>query len=322
PSAATSPSAWARTCAAASPCTGRARTGFRYRSSAGRGSSSVPARWSRARCASTARSTCTCTRAPAPARSPAPPRCPTAARARPRTEPATAGAGATPGRPPAGRPPGFRRAADAARPGLMRDGRVESGHCLSRSPRMRSSLILLCAGSLLLAACSQAPAPDPDATASAPGSTPGSTPDHAFKPDIDADDLRVMVSTLASDEFEGRAPGSAGEEKTVAYIQAQYERIGLEPGGDNGSFFQTVPMVETTADESTVLRLDSNGQQRELKFGSEMVLGTRTGEARVSVNDSGLVFVGYGVNAPEQDWNDYAGIDVKGKTVVILVNDP
>src|SRR5690606_32430039 len=199
---------------------------------------------------------------------------------------------------------------------------VESGHCLFRSPRMRSSLILLCAGSLLLAACSQAPAPDPDATASAPGSTPGSTPDHAFKPDIDADDLRVMVSTLASDEFEGRAPGSAGEEKTVAYIQAQYERIGLEPGGDNGSFFQTVPMVETTADESTVLRLDSNGQQRELKFGSEMVLGTRTGEARVSVNDSGLVFVGYGVNAPEQDWNDYAGIDVKGKTVVILVNDP
>src|SRR5690606_38053885 len=226
---------------------------------------------------------------------------------------AAAGAGATPGR-----PSGFRRAADAARPGVMRDGRVESGHCLFRSPRMRSSLILLCAGSLLLAACSQAPAPDPDATASAPGSTP----DHAFKPDSDADDLRVMVSTLASDEFEGRAPGSAGEEKTVAYIQAQYERIGLEPGGDNGSFFQTVPMVETTADESTVLRLDSNGQQRELKFGSEMVLGTRTGEARVSVNDSELVFVGYGVNAPEQDWNDYAGIDVKGKTVVILVNDP
>src|SRR5690606_40873896 len=93
-------------------------------------------------------------------------------------------------------------------------------------------------------------------------------------------------------------------------------------GGDNGSFFQTVPMVEPTAGESTVLRLDSNGQQRELKFGSEMVLGTRTGEARVSVNDSELVFVGYGVNAPEQDWNDYAGIDVKGKTVVILVNDP
>src|SRR5690606_27951049 len=194
------------------------------------------------------------------------------------------------------------------------------------SPRRRSSLILLCAGSLLLAACNRAPSPDADATAAA-GDTAApanAAPagDHAFKPAIDADDLRVMVSTLASDEFEGRAPGSAGEEKTVAYIQAQYERIGLEPGGDNGTFFQTVPMVETTADESTVLRLDSNGQTRELKFGEDMVIGTRTGEARVAVNDSELVFVGYGVNAPEQDWNDYAGLDVKGKTVVILVNGP
>ncbi|NLW97732.1 M28 family metallopeptidase [Luteimonas wenzhouensis] len=182
---------------------------------------------------------------------------------------------------------------------------------------MRSTLILLCAGSLLLAACSREPAPD--AGAAAPTA---STDGHAFKPDIDADDLRELVATLASDEFEGRAPGSAGEEKTVAYIQAQYERIGLEPGGDNGTWFQTVPMIETTADTSTVLRLDSNGNQRELKFGTDMVLGTRTGQEQVSVADSELVFVGYGVNAPEQGWNDYEGLDVKGKTVVVLVNDP
>ncbi len=183
---------------------------------------------------------------------------------------------------------------------------------------MRSPLILACAGSLLLAACSRepaAPAADPAADSSAPA-------EHTFKPEIDADDLRVLVSTLASDEFEGRAPGSAGEDKTVEYIKAQYERIGLKPGGDNDTYFQTVPMVETTADDATVLRLDSNGSQRELKFGTEMVLGTRTGQAEVSVKDSELVFVGYGVNAPEQDWNDYAGLDVKGKTVVILVNDP
>ena len=183
---------------------------------------------------------------------------------------------------------------------------------------MRSPRILACAGSLLLAACSRepaAPAADPAADSSAPA-------EHTFKPEIDADDLRVLVSTLASDEFEGRAPGSAGEDKTVEYIKAQYERIGLKPGGDNDTYFQTVPMVETTADDATVLRLDSNGSQRELKFGTEMVLGTRTGQAEVSVKDSELVFVGYGVNAPEQDWNDYAGLDVKGKTVVILVNDP
>ncbi|WP_298577584.1 M28 family metallopeptidase [uncultured Luteimonas sp.] len=183
---------------------------------------------------------------------------------------------------------------------------------------MRSPLILACAGSLLLAACSREPAAP--AEVAAPDAAPAA--EHAFKPEIDADDLRTLVTTLASDEFEGRAPGSAGEEKTVEYIKAQYERIGLKPGGDNDSYFQTVPMVETSADESTVLRLDSNGATRELKFGPDMVIGTRTGQAEVSVKDSELVFVGYGVNAPEQDWNDYAGLDVNGKTVVILVNDP
>ena len=183
---------------------------------------------------------------------------------------------------------------------------------------MRSPLILACAGSLLLAACSREPAAP--AEVAAPDAAPAA--EHAFKPEIDADDLRTLVTALASDEFEGRAPGSAGEEKTVEYIKAQYERIGLKPGGDNDSYFQTVPMVETSADESTVLRLDSNGATRELKFGPDMVIGTRTGQAEVSIKDSELVFVGYGVNAPEQDWNDYAGLDVKGKTVVILVNDP
>ncbi|WP_202845159.1 M28 family metallopeptidase [Luteimonas saliphila] len=186
---------------------------------------------------------------------------------------------------------------------------------------MRSPLILLCAGSLLLAACSREPAPATDATTPAPDAAAPQAA-HAFKPEIDADDLRSLVATLSSDEFEGRAPGSVGEEKTTAYIREQFERIGLQPGGDNDTFFQTVPMVETTADESTVLRLQSAGQTRELKFGSDMVIGTRTGQAEVEVADSELVFVGYGVNAPEQDWNDYAGLDVKGKTVVILVNDP
>jgi len=177
---------------------------------------------------------------------------------------------------------------------------------------------LLCAGTLLLAACSREPA------APAQPATPAPAPaaDHAFKDGIDADDFRTLVTTLSSDAFEGRAPGSAGEEKTVEYIQAQYQRIGLKPGGENNSYFQTVPMVETTADESTVLKLDSAGTARDLAFGTDFVLGTRTGKPEVAAKDSELVFVGYGVNAPEQDWNDYAGLDVKGKTVVILVNDP
>ena len=177
-------------------------------------------------------------------------------------------------------------------------------------------LVLSLAVTAMLAACSGEPAP-------ASGDTPAATASsHAFSPGLDKGDFAEMVRTLSSDAFEGRAPGSPGGEMTVEYIKAQYERIGLEPGGDDGTFFQTVPMVETTADESTVLRMDVAGKASELQFGTDMVIGTRTGEAEVKVADSELVFVGYGVDAPELGWNDYAGIDVKGKTVVMLVNDP
>ncbi len=145
--------------------------------------------------------------------------------------------------------------------------------------------------------------------------------DHAFKDAIDGDDFSEHVRVLASDDFGGRGPGSAGEEKSIEYIKAQFARIGLQPG--NGSeWFQTVPMMETTADEATVLNLSVGDTQQTLAFGSDMVIGTRTGQPNVSVKDSELIFVGYGVDAPERQWNDYAGIDVKGKTVVMLVNDP
>jgi len=147
---------------------------------------------------------------------------------------------------------------------------------------------------------------------------PGST----FSARITEADFMALVNTLASDEFEGRAPGSPGEDKSVEYIKAQYERIGLAPGAADGSYFQTVPMLETSADESTILHISTSAGARKLAFGADFVLGTRTGQAHVSVKDSELVFVGYGVNAPEQDWNDYEGVDVRGKTVVMLVNDP
>jgi Zn-dependent M28 family amino/carboxypeptidase len=181
---------------------------------------------------------------------------------------------------------------------------------------MPRHLLLCLAAATALAACNRdqaAPASVSDADAPAA---------HSFSTDITSADFAEMVKTLASDEFEGRAPGSPGEDKTVEYIRAQYERIGLQPGGDNGTWFQTVPMVETTADEATVLKVDVAGKKHDLAFGSDMVIGTRTGQTRVQVDASELVFVGYGVNAPEQNWNDYAGVDVRGKTVVILVNDP
>jgi Zn-dependent M28 family amino/carboxypeptidase len=182
-------------------------------------------------------------------------------------------------------------------------------------------LLLTVAAALALCACNRgAPAPETTTAAPAPETTaPAGT--HVFSDAIKADDFAELVKTLASDEFEGRGPGTPGEEKSVQYIKAQFERIGLKPG-NNGDWFQTVPMQETTADETTAMTIDVDGKPHTLKFGTDMVVGTRTGQAEVKVDASELVFVGYGVDAPEQQWNDYAGVDVKGKTVVMFVNDP
>ncbi len=188
------------------------------------------------------------------------------------------------------------------------------------SARVLSTALLATFAALALGGCDRK-APE---TASAPGAQAPAAkpaPAFAFKDGIDAADFGEHVRMLASDEFEGRGPGSPGEEKTVEYLKAQFERMGLKPGNGD-SYFQTVPMIETTADETTSLKLEVKGQPRELKFGTDMVVGTRTGQPEVKVDGSDLVFVGYGVNAPEQQWNDYAGVDVKGKTVVMFVNDP
>lgn len=184
-------------------------------------------------------------------------------------------------------------------------------------PRSSPNILLLTlAATAALAACkpeSQAPAPTPTAAPAAPV--------FAFKDAIDAADFGEHVRILASDAFEGRGPGTPGEDKTVAYLQAQFERMGLKPGNGD-SYFQTVPMIETTADEATTMSIDVAGKPRTLKFGDDMVIGTRTGRPEVKIENSEMIFVGYGVDAPERQWNDYAGLDVKGKTVVMLVNDP
>lgn len=184
--------------------------------------------------------------------------------------------------------------------------------------RAARGLLLALAATAALSACQRDAAPPAEPAASA---TPAPAAAHAFQDAIDAGDFAEHVKTLASDAFEGRGPGSPGEEKTVEYVKAQFERIGLKPGNGD-SWFQTVPMMETTADESTVATIDVKGTPHALKFGADMVIGTRTGQPEVKVADSDLVFVGYGVDAPEQRWNDYAGVDVKGKTVVMFVNDP
>jgi Zn-dependent M28 family amino/carboxypeptidase len=184
---------------------------------------------------------------------------------------------------------------------------------------MQRHLLLCLAAATAVAACQRHPA-----ATTAPAAVPSATADaqaHAFSPAIDAGDFVEHVKVLSSDAFEGRGPGTPGEDKSVDYIKAQMQRIGLKPG-NNGQWFQTVPMVETTADPATTLTLTVDGKPRTLKMGDDMVVGTTSGKPEVNIKDSPLVFVGYGVNAPEQHWNDYAGLDVKGKTVVMLVNDP
>ncbi|UUL82139.1 M28 family metallopeptidase [Sphingomonas qomolangmaensis] len=138
---------------------------------------------------------------------------------------------------------------------------------------------------------------------------------------VPIDTFRDAVKTLSSDEYEGRAPGTAGEEKTLAYLVAQFQAAGLKPGND-GSWFQDVPLVEITARNVSPLRFTGGKAPLSLAYGPQMVVGTYQVTPRIDLKDSDVVFVGYGVNAPERGWNDYAGVDVKGKTVVILINDP
>ena len=183
---------------------------------------------------------------------------------------------------------------------------------------MRSRNLLLCLAAVAALSACKRETPAPAATEPA---AVAATAAIAFKDAIDPADFAEHVRTLASDEFEGRGPGTPGEDRSVEFIRAQMQRIGLLPGNGD-SYFQTVPMVETRADEHTAMDISVKGKAHTLAFGTDMVIGTRSGKPEVKVEASDLVFVGYGVDAPEQDWNDYAGIDVKGKTVVMLVNDP
>ncbi|MCP3736208.1 M28 family metallopeptidase [Sphingomonas sp. RP10(2022)] len=140
-------------------------------------------------------------------------------------------------------------------------------------------------------------------------------------PPISVDTLKAVTKTLSSDAFEGRAPGSAGEEKTLAYLQAQFAKAGLKPG-NKGQWLQDVPLVEITAQNVTPLTITGGKAPLSLAYGKDMVIGTYRVTPHIDVKDSEVVFAGYGIVAPEKGWNDYAGLDVKGKTVVVLINDP
>ena len=140
-------------------------------------------------------------------------------------------------------------------------------------------------------------------------------------PPISIDTLKSVTRELSSDAYEGRAPTTPAEDKTTAYIVQRFKAAGLKPG-NKGSWFQDVPMVEITGGNVQPLRFTGGKTPLSFAYRTDMVAATYRVVPKIALTDSPVVFVGYGINAPEKGWNDYAGVDVKGKTVVILVNDP
>ena len=143
----------------------------------------------------------------------------------------------------------------------------------------------------------------------------------AAPPAISIDTLKTVTKTLSSDAFEGRAPTTAGEAKTIAYIEAQFKAAGIKPG-NKGKWLQAVPMVEITAKPDAVINITGGKAPITLNYKTDMAVMSYRVVPKTDIKSSELVFVGYGINAAERGWNDYAGVDVKGKTVVILINDP
>ncbi|HEY8929985.1 MAG TPA: M28 family metallopeptidase [Mucilaginibacter sp.] len=137
---------------------------------------------------------------------------------------------------------------------------------------------------------------------------------------ITGDEIKSHIAVLANDSLLGRKPFTEGETKAIAYISSQFKKLGLEPG-NNGSYYQEVPMVEVTSTPSPIMTV-SGKSNISLNYMTDFVASTRREVDTVQLKNSPLVFAGYGVVAPEYHWNDYAGLDVKGKTVVVLVNDP
>ena len=140
------------------------------------------------------------------------------------------------------------------------------------------------------------------------------------KEGISAARILERVKILSSDEFEGRAPGSAGEDKTVAYLVGEFKKLGLAPGNPDGSYLQEVPMAGITTTMQSAFT--TAGTTLEPQPITEFVARSRRVAPSLAVKDTDVIFCGYGVVAPEYNWDDFKGVDVRGKTIVVLINDP
>jgi Zn-dependent M28 family amino/carboxypeptidase len=141
-------------------------------------------------------------------------------------------------------------------------------------------------------------------------------------PNLDTNRVLTDITRLSADEMQGRAPGSEGERLTVQYLTDQFKAAGLEPGNPDGTWVQKVPLVGIRPSLGSPFTIKQNGKVRQMNVPGDIVPFSRRVAETVSVADSEMVFVGYGIQAPEFQWDDYKGVDVKGKTILMLVNDP
>src|SRR5688572_3199432 len=139
---------------------------------------------------------------------------------------------------------------------------------------------------------------------------------------IDPQRISQTVKVLASDEFEGRAPGTPGETKTVEWLSNRFRELGLEPGGERGTWTQAVPLVRTQIGSPATLSFATKGKERPLTQSNDIYISTVRKVDRVAIKAAPIVFVGYGVTAPERQWDDYKQVDLRGKVAVYLINDP
>ncbi len=178
---------------------------------------------------------------------------------------------------------------------------------------MRSRVIrltLLCCG--LAVGCRPAPSGTPAGVAVPPEALAA----------IDTASFMARIRALADDSMLGRGPGSLGEDRTVAYLTGQFQSLGLAPGNTDGTYIQKVPLVGITPQDQPVLRFAKGSRAISLKWHDDFVAWTKHVADQARLDHSDLVFVGYGIEAPEFKWDDYKGVDLAGKTMVVLVNDP
>src|SRR5262252_8411597 len=179
-------------------------------------------------------------------------------------------------------------------------------------------LISMAAVVLITVSCSSEPAPKPSTPL--PPSTSAQVPIGQL-PNIDTDALLEHTRVLSSDAYEGRAPGTKGEGRTVAYLEEQFKKVGLKPGNTDGTYVQKVPLVGITPTPAPLV-FTNHGKEQTLKWKDDVVAWTKHVAESARLDNSEVVFVGYGVVAPEFNWDDYKGVDVKGKTLLMLINDP